>query len=139
MKRTIEGHTYDTALATVIASHSSDSTHVHRVNTLYRSAEGQYFLVEEKEAHGVDGALLTPMTDPMARTWLENHAKADVAGELFKKGRIFLRVEIDGDLLHRIDDAAAEKGLSEQDWVVEAIQAVLDGRVSPADKDGAVH
>lgn len=126
MKREIDGNIYDTADAKVIASYEKGSTHVHRMSSLYRSGDGRYFLVEEQEIHGVDGALLTPLTETMAREWLENHGKADLAGSLFRNGRIFLRIEIDSSLLQRIDAAAATEGVSEQAWVLNAINAALD-------------
>ena len=125
MKREIDGYIYDTALAKVIASHQSGSTHVHRSTSLYRSPEGKYFTVEEQEAHGVGGVLLTPMTEAMAREWLENRGRSDLVGPLFKNGRIFLRIEIDSTLLHRIDAAAEAAGTTEQAWVVAAIHAAL--------------
>jgi hypothetical protein len=125
MKRQIDGIVYDTAHAKVIASHETGSTHVHRTSSLYRSAEGRYFVVEEQEVHGVDGALLIPLTDAMAREWLEKHGKPDIAGSLFRNGRIFLRIEIDSDLLLRIDAAAAAGGVSEQAWVIDAIRSAL--------------
>jgi hypothetical protein len=125
MKREIEGIIYDTAHARVIASHEAGSTHVHRMSSLYRSAEGRYFVVEEKEVHGVDGALLTPLTDSMARLWLDNHGKAEIARGLFKNGRIFLRIELDSALLGRIDAAAEVLGLSEQAWILAAIEREL--------------
>lgn len=132
MKREIDGHVYDTADARVIASSETGSTHVHRVSSLYRSGEGRYFLVEEQEIHGVDGALLTPLSDAMAREWLEKHGKADLAGSLFRNGRIFLRLEIDSGLLQRIDAAAEAAGLSEQAWVLSAIHAALAGDAASA-------
>lgn len=125
MKREIDGHIYDTADAKVIASYEKGSTHVHRMSSLYRSGEGRYFVVEEQEIHGVDGALLTPLTETMAREWLENHGNADLAGSLFRNGRIFLRIEIDSGLLQRIDAAAAAANVSEQAWVIGAIRAAL--------------
>lgn len=125
MKREIDGYVYDTAEAWVIASHETASTHVHRASTLYRSRDRRYFLVEEREIHGVDGALLTPLSDTMAREWLEKHGKGELARSLFTNGRIFLRVEIDSDLLRRIDAAAAAAGVSEQAWVIAAIRAAL--------------
>jgi hypothetical protein len=136
VKREIDGNIYDTADAKVIASYEKGSTHVHRMSSLYRSGDGRYFLVEEQEIHGVDGAMLTPLTETMAREWLENHGKADLAGSLFRNGRIFLRIEIDSSLLQRIeidssllqriDAAAATAGVSEQAWVLNAINAALD-------------
>jgi hypothetical protein len=126
VKREIDGNIYDTADAKVIASYEKGSTHAHRMSSLYRSGDGRYFLVEEQEIHGVDGALLTPLTETMAREWLENHGKADLAGSLFRNGRIFLRIEIDSSLLQRIDAAAATEGVSEQAWVLNAINAALD-------------
>lgn len=125
MKRKIDGVVYDTADARVIASHETGSTHVHRLTTLYRSAEGRYFLVEEQEAHGVDGALLTPLTDAMAREWLKQHGRSEQAGSVSRNGRIYLRIEIDAELLNRIDAAAATAGTSEQAWVVAAIEQEL--------------
>ena len=125
MKREIDGYVYDTADARVIASYETSSTHVRRLSSLYRSGEGRYFIVEEQETHGVDGALLTPLTDATAQEWLESHGKADLAGSLFKNGRIFLRIEIDSGLLHQIDAAAEAAGQSEQDWVVGAIRGAL--------------
>lgn len=125
MKREIDGHVYDTAEARVIASYETGSTHVRRLSSLYRSVEGRYFVVEEQEAHGVDGVRLTPLTEATAQEWLESHGKADLAGSLFKNGRIFLRIQIDSDMLRRIDAAAEAAGQSEQDWVVATIKGAL--------------
>lgn len=125
MKREIGGCSYDTADAEVIASHETGSTHIHRMTSLYRSAAGRYFLVEEQEVHGIDGALLTPLTDVMAREWLEKHGKASLAGALFNDGGLFLRVEIDAERLCQIDAAAQAAGLTEQEWVLAAISAAL--------------
>lgn len=125
MRREIGGCTYDTADAEVIASHATGSTHIHRVTSLYRSADGRYFLVEEQESQGIDGALLTPLADAMARDWLEKHGKAPLAGALFSDGGLFLRIEIDAERLYQVDAAAQAAGLSEQEWVLAAISAAL--------------
>ena len=125
MKREIDGYVYDTADARVIASYETGSTHVRRMSSLYRSVEGRYFIVAEQETHGLDGVLLTPLTEATAQEWLESHGKADLAGSLFKSGRIFLRIEIDSDMLRRIDAAAEAAGQSEQDWVVSTIKGAL--------------
>lgn len=84
MKREIEGRVYDTNSATLIASHAGGSTHIHRVISLYCSSDGDYFLLEEREVHGVDGAILTPCTDSMAREWLEEHGNAELASKLLR-------------------------------------------------------
>ena len=55
MKREINGRIYDTGRGEVIASHGSGSPPLPGISTLYRSGEGLYFIVEEQEAHGVDG------------------------------------------------------------------------------------
>lgn len=83
MKREIDGRVFDTTQATLVASDMSSSTHVHRAVSLYRSADGHYFLVEEREIHGIDGALLTPFSESMAREWLTEHGKGEIASELF--------------------------------------------------------
>lgn len=125
MKREIDGNVYNTGDATVIASHETGSTHVHRMISLYRSRDGRYFIVEEREIHGVDGALLTPLTETMARDWLEKHGKAELARSLFKNGRIFLTIEVDSGVFRRIAAAAEAAGVSEQAWVLNAIHAAL--------------
>lgn len=125
MRREISGCTYDTADAEVIASHETGSTHIHRMTSLYRSADGRYFVVEEQEIHGIDGALLTPLTDAMAREWLEKHGKASLAGALFSNGGLFLRIELDAERLCQIDASAQAAGLTEQEWVLAAISAAL--------------
>ncbi|MFO1155404.1 MAG: hypothetical protein U1E43_00885 [Rhodospirillales bacterium] len=125
MKREIGECIYDTAEAEVIASHETGSTHIHRMTSLYRSTGGRYFLVEEQEVHGIDGALLTPLSDAMAREWLEKHGKASLASALFSAGGLFLRIEIDADRLCQIDAAAQAAGLTEQEWVLGAIGAAL--------------
>ncbi len=135
MKREIDGYVYDTANASVIASHETGTTHIQRLSTLYRSAEGRYFIVEEQERYGVYGALLTPSTDAMAQKWLEDHGKTDLAGSLFKNAKTFLRVEMDLDLLRRIDAAAGAAGLSKEAWVNGAIEGALADAVSPAQRD----
>lgn len=61
----------------------------------------------------------------MARQWLENRGKAALAGSLFRSGGFLLRVEVDAELLCRIDCAADAAGLSEQAWVVAAVRAAL--------------
>lgn len=131
MKREIDGYVYDTSDARVIASHEKGTTHTRRLSSLYRSGEGRYFVVEEQEVYGVDGAQLTPLTEARAQEWLETHGKADIASSLFKTGRIFLRVEIDKDLLWRIDAAAEAAGQSEQAWVVDAINGALANAAAP--------
>ncbi len=128
MKREIDGNVYNTGDATVIASHEKGGTHTHRTSSLYRSRDGRYFVVEEQEIHGVDGAMLTPMTDAMAREWLQNHGRADLAGSLFRNGRIFLTIEVDSALFRRIAAAAEAAGVSEQTWALSVITAALDGK-----------
>lgn len=125
MKREIDGRIYDTGRAEVIASHEGGSAPSHRISTLYRSSEGHYFTVEEQEAHGIDGALLTALTDAMARQWLEDHGKAALAGSLFRSNGFLVRIEVGAELLCRIDCAADAAGLSEQAWVLQAIRAAL--------------
>jgi hypothetical protein len=66
MKREIDGCIYD-GRAKVIAFHDSGTSHIHRISSLYRSAHGRYFVGEEQEVHGVDGALLTGHRRPGAR------------------------------------------------------------------------
>jgi hypothetical protein len=69
----------------------------------------------KQEAHSIDGVLLTPLTEATAREWLEDYGRSDLAGSLFKNGRIFIiRIEIDIRLLHRIDAAAEAAGMMEQ-------------------------
>ncbi|MBL8667329.1 MAG: hypothetical protein JNM48_07705 [Rhodospirillales bacterium] len=125
MKREIDGHIYDTGRAEVIASHESGTTHIHRISTLYRSGDGRYFIVEEQEAHGIDGALLTPLSEAMAREWLENHGRVALAGSLFRSTGFLLRIEVDAELLCRIDCAAEAAGLAQQAWVLAAIHNTL--------------
>ena len=68
----------------------------------------------KQEAHSIDGVLLT-LTEATAREWLEDYGRSDLAGSLFKNGRIFIiRIEIDIRLLHRIDAAAEAAGMMEQ-------------------------
>lgn len=136
VQRTIDGCVYDTDQATVIASHESGTTHVRRLSSLYRSATGQFFVVEEQQAHGVDGALLTPLSDATARRWLENHGKAETARSLFKNGRIFLRIELDSALLGRMDAAAEAAGLSDQAWILAAIVSALAANPTLRTADG---
>ena len=131
MKREIDGYVYDTSDARVIASYEKGTTHLRRLSSLYRSGEGRYFIVEEQEAYGVDGAQLTPLTEARAQEWLEHHGKADLASSLFNKGRIFLRIEIDKDMLWRVDAAAEAAGQSEQAWVIGAINDALANAAPP--------
>lgn len=99
----------------------------------------------EQEAHGLQRISLTPLTEAMAREWLYNRGRSDLAGSLSRNGRIFLRIEIDSTLLHRIDAAAEAAGMTEKAWVVAAIKTALGGTpyagnagtVSPAEPAAA--
>ncbi len=125
MRQEIEGVVYDTASAALIGSHEVDSTHVRRVTALYRSEQGRYFIVEEHETHGLDGALLLPFTDAMAREWLLAHGKAAAAPGLFEGVPVSVTVDLDGALVARLDHAAQAAGLSRQDWLSAAIAKAL--------------
>ena len=132
MRRDVDGVVYDTTLAIVIASHQSNTTHVHRSTSLFCSSEGRYFLVEEKEAHGVESVQFMPLSDSMAQAWLENHGRSDVASALSKDGRIYLRVELDTALFSDIDAAAKAAGLSYQAWITNVLKTTLADAPSAA-------
>lgn len=131
MKRDIDGKIYDTEAARLIASHEVDTTHTRRVTSLYRSAAGEFFLVEEHETHGQDGALLLPFTDDMALKWLETRGKRDIAEELFRDKPATLVIEIDRHMLRTIDETADATGKSRAEWLTAAIEAALAGRTEP--------
>jgi hypothetical protein len=131
MKRDIDGKTYDTAAARLIASHEVDTTHTRRVTALYRSAGGDFFLVEEHETHGQDGALLLPFTDDMALKWLETRGKRDIAEELFRDKPATVVIEIDRRMLRAVTATAETAGQSRDQWVTAAIEAALAGRTEP--------
>ena len=125
MKRDIDGKTYDTEAARLIASHEVDTTHTRRVTALYRSRAREFFLVEEHETHGQDGALLMPFTDDMALKWLETRGKRDIAEELFRDKPASVVIEVDRHLLRVIDNTAAAAGRSRADWLTATIEAAL--------------
>lgn len=131
MKRDIDGKTYDTAAARLIASHEVDTTHTRRVTALYRSSDRDFFLVEEHETHGQDGALLLPFTDDMALKWLETRGKRDIAEELFRDKPATVVIEIDRHMLRVINETAEAAGRSRDEWVTAAIEAALAGRTQP--------
>jgi len=126
MKRVIDEKIYDTEAARLIASHEVDTTHTRRVTALYRSTEGDFFLVEEHETHGQDGALLLPFTDDMALKWLETRGKRDVAEELFADKPATLVIEVDRHVLRIIDETAAATGRTREDWLTAAIEAAVE-------------
>lgn len=126
MKREINGRVYDTAAATVIVSYGSDSTHVHRTTSLYQSRDGEFFIVEEQEVHGVDRALLIPMTSAMACEWLKNHGNKELAQSLFNREPETPDLELDSTLKQRVRTAAAVAGLTDRQWIIHAINAALD-------------
>jgi hypothetical protein len=101
------------------------------VTSLYRSAAGDFFLVEEHETHGQDGALLLPFTDDMALKWLETRGKRDIAEELFRDIPATLVIEIDRHMLRTIDETAEAAGRSRTEWLTAAIEAALAGRTEP--------
>ncbi len=127
MKREIDGRLYDTIDATLVASQSSASTHIHRAASLYRSPEGHFFLVDEREVHGVDGALLTPLTDEMARAWLDEHGRADLSTDLFGGDDVAVTVHLHPALYRRIETAAKSVGALPADWIEAHLAAVLPG------------
>ncbi len=131
MKRDIDGRNYDTDGARLIASHEVDTTHTRRVTALYRSPAGDFFLVEEHETYGQDGALLLPFTDDMALKWLETRGKRDVAEELFGDRPATLVIEVDRHVLRIIDETAAVAGRTRNDWLTATIEAALAGRAPP--------
>ena len=125
MKRKIDGKTYDTETARLIASHEVDTTHTRRVNTLYRTSTGEYFLLEEHEAHGQDGAMLLPFTDDMALKWLEMRGRFEIAEELFGDKPTTIVMEIDRRMLRTVDETAQAAGKSRDQWLAETIEAAL--------------
>jgi hypothetical protein len=131
MRRKIEGKTYDTARATRLASHEVDTTHHRRVATLYQTSEGAFFVVEEQESYGQDGALLIPFTDDMTLQWLETRGKKELAEALFADRAATIAIEIDRHLLHEIDDAASASGKTRKQWLASAIEAAIAGRLDP--------
>lgn len=131
MKRTIDEKIYDTDAARLIASHEVDTTHTRRVTSLYRLAAGEFFLVEEHETHGQDGALLLPFTDDMALKWLETRGKRDIAEELFRDKPTTVAIEVDRHTLRVIDETAAAVGQSRTEWLTAAIESALAGKTAP--------
>lgn len=125
MKRDIDGKTYDTETARLIASHEVDTTHTRRLTSLYRSPTGEFFLVEEHEAHGQDGALLLPFTDDMALKWLETRGKRDIAEELFRDKPATVVIEVDRHMLRVIDQTAAAAGRSRTEWLTATIEGAI--------------
>ena len=131
MKREIEGKTYDTATGTRLASHETDTTHHRRVTTLYQTPKGGFFIVEERESYGQDGALLIPLTDDMALQWLETRGKKELAEALFGDKAATIAIEIDRHLLHEIDAAAETAGKTRKQWLTAAIETAIAGRLEP--------
>jgi hypothetical protein len=131
MRRDIEGKTYDTARATPLASHEVDTTHHRRVATLYQTPEGAFFVVEEQESYGQDGALLIPFTDDMTLQWLETRGKKELAEALFADRAATIAIEIDRHLLHEIDAAAEAAGKTRKQWLTSAIEAAIAGHLDP--------
>ena len=126
MQREIDGRLYDTAQATVVASNERTGTHIHRARTLYRSTDGAYFVVEEHEIYGVDGALMTALSDAMARQWLEEHGKADLAQSLFEDHDTPMTLTIGGALRQRVGLSARAAGMSENVWALSVLEAAAE-------------
>jgi hypothetical protein len=125
MKREIEGRVYDTTLAMLVASQEKTSTHIHRATSLYRSVDGDFFVVEEREAHGVDSELLTPLTEEMAEKWLQEHGKGKIALSRFGDGKVPVTLQLDTALKQRIAADARAKGISDDEWMMSALESVL--------------
>lgn len=125
MRREIDGRVYDTTLAMLVASQEKSSTHIHRATSLYRSADGDFFTVEEREVHGVDSAMLTPLSPEMAREWLEEHGKTNIALSEFEDGKVSVSLELGASLKKRIAADARARGISEEGWMIAALEAAL--------------
>ena len=125
MKREIDGRVYDTTLAMLIASHEKASTHVHRAISLYRSVDGDFFVVEERDAHGVDSVVLTPLSAEMAREWLDEHGKTDMALAQFGNREVTITLSLDQALSNQIAEAAKARGTSKRDWIIDVLKSAL--------------
>ena len=138
MKRVINGKLYNTDTAVELACYEANVTDSLNYITerLYRKRTGEYFIHGEGGARtryaaatsngwSLGGEAIFPLTDAEAREWAEQH----LPGDEFE--RIFSAVPEDGatvktsfDLAPKLQDVAAERGVSRRAVIEELIRSL---------------
>jgi HicB family len=139
MKRIIDGKTYNTETATLVAKahqHPEDDFHF---NELYQTRHGAYFAYHgdwSRDAEGPGFADIMPLLPSEAQSWMERHAWAELIEEHFgeqpeageAESRYTLRMP--DSLKKRLDAIAAAKKQSLNAWIVRCLEtcAARDGQ-----------
>ena len=131
-KRIIEGKTYNTETATLLAEESPCGPSGGEFDQLYQTRHGAYF-----RHHGDWGAstedgplvILDPLTPSEAQTWMEKHASASLIekhfGEQPEAGETESRitVRIPDALKSAVEAMAAEQKKSLNAWIMRCLES----------------
>jgi predicted HicB family RNase H-like nuclease len=128
MKKIIDGRTYDTATAALIAERCHPGDPADGA-WLYQTRHGAFFLyVQYYASPEYDmGQKITPLTEDEAQKWLEenaNHLVEEHFGPFPEAGaaerRLTLRIP--GNLAHRLEKAAQAKGVPLNRYMMRCLE-----------------
>jgi len=137
-KRLIDGVTYNTETATLLARSTYEGDWNNFAWKLYQTRGGAFFIVEEGKRHGQDGAPVTKFrfqkcSESAARGFVYN-SKAEVLFNPFENRitddeaarTVYVRVPV--SLKRQIEAAAEAESLSVNSWALRAFEKCLHAK-----------
>ena len=136
--RLIDGATYNTETATLLARTTYEGDWNNFAWKLYQTRGGAFFIVEEGKRHGQDGAPVTKFrfqkcSENAARAFVYN-SKAEVISNPFENRitdkeaarTVYVRVPV--SLKRQIEAAAEAESLSVNSWALRAFEKCLHAK-----------
>lgn len=131
-KRIIDGKTYNTETATLIAGYwDEDHPPFTYGNFLYQTRFGAFFRYEEMEGRGEDDyELITPLSPDHARAWMEEYQSFDpdlierLFGEMPEagSGEVKFTLRMPESLKNRLAEKAQANKQSLNAWMVRCLE-----------------
>ncbi|WP_066922822.1 toxin-antitoxin system HicB family antitoxin [Methylobacterium sp. CCH5-D2] len=136
MKRILDGKTYNTETATMLAKAEQDGGHLH--DTLYQTRHGAYFRHHGDWSYGGPHEEMLediePLSPAQAQSWMEKHRFAHLIERHFgpqpEAGEAESRVtvRIPDSLKSRIEALASARGQSLNAWIMRCLESCADAQ-----------
>ena len=137
IKAVIDGKLYNTETATFIHEPSDDTAPNRRVEQMYRTRLGEFFLVVRNEQYwnpAIQEADLQdrifPLEPEQAIKWMKKHCNDKITGHVdvpeAGESSTTLTLRLDKGLKVLLESAAAKNSMSLSLWCVQALQAAVN-------------
>jgi len=144
-KRIINGKTYNTETATLLAAETPRGPYRAEFDELYQTRHGAYFRHHgDWSVANEDGpeAYIEPLTPPEAQSWMEKHATASLIekhfGEQPEAGEAESRFtfRMPDTLKNRIEAVALANGQSLNAWLIRCVESCVTCQADVTAKRG---